>query len=458
MRFVEDENDEFDENDTNSNNDLEELLGDKQGEEREISSAGESENEEPNTEPEGPTRRKHRRKTLTYQRKVHDIDSSLDESNYKLLDPVEELKTIKYVSKQQGPNKEKVVWEFQNKKPSVAGRQNASNVIRNRPGLSTYSRNVKTEMDAFSVLFTDKMFEDIVTHTNKRISNTLEKFEVLREESDKYPQLKEVTIDEMKAFIGLIYFRGLYGQNSNRTNIIFSPKHGSPVFGACMSRNRFEFLQARICFDDFESREERWTHDRFAAIRELFEQFNKNSSKALVPEDFISLDETLYPTRNQFAFKQYNPDKPAKYGILFKSLNSARYPYTYISHVYCGKPTGEANEYYVTGTYNYITSLVSRLEKEHSLSGRNLSMDRLYSSFPIADWLFERNITMVGTLQSNRIGIPPELKETKNRGNCSSEMYWKKDGSVNISSYVVDTAKKRRKMFCCYQPWNYCWE
>ena len=92
-----------------------------------------------------------------------------------------------------------------------------------------------------------------VTQTNKRISNTLEKFEVLREESDKYPQLKEVTIDEMKAFIGLIYFRGLYGQNSHRTNIIFSPKHGSPVFGACMSRNRFEFLQAHICFDDFES-------------------------------------------------------------------------------------------------------------------------------------------------------------------------------------------------------------
>ena len=99
----------------------------------------------------------------------------------------------------------------------------------------------------------------------------------------------------------------------------------------------------------------------------------------------MSLDETLYPTRNQFAFKRFNADKPAKYGLLFKSLNSARYPYTYISHVYCGKPAREPDDFYVTGIYNYITSLVSNLEKAHCLDGRNISMDRLYSSFAIAE-------------------------------------------------------------------------
>ena len=63
-----------------------------------------------------------------------------------------------------------------------------------------------------------------------------------------------------------------------------------------------------------------------------------NFAKHLLPEDFISLDETLYPMRTQVAFKMYDPDKPAKYGILFKSLNCARYPYTYYSHVFSGKP------------------------------------------------------------------------------------------------------------------------
>ena len=80
------------------------------------------------------------------------------------------------------------------------------------------------------------------------------------------------------------------------------------------------------CFDDFENQSERWKHDRFAAIRDFFEKFNETFGAAIALEDYIYLDETLYPTRNQVNFKQYSPDKPAKYGILFKSLNCACYP------------------------------------------------------------------------------------------------------------------------------------
>lgn len=32
------------------------------------------------------------------------------------------------------------------------------------------------ELDAFFILFADEMFENIVQHTNKPITNTLEKF------------------------------------------------------------------------------------------------------------------------------------------------------------------------------------------------------------------------------------------------------------------------------------------
>ena len=37
-----------------------------------------------------------------------------------------------------------------------------------------------------------------------------------------------------------------------------------------------------------------------------------------------------------------------KYGILFKSIKIARYPYAHQSHVYCGKPIEESNEFYVS--------------------------------------------------------------------------------------------------------------
>lgn len=38
---------------------------------------------------------------------------------------------------------------------------------------------------SFLILFTDKMFENITQHTNKRITNTLEKTEDLLKQSDK---------------------------------------------------------------------------------------------------------------------------------------------------------------------------------------------------------------------------------------------------------------------------------
>ena len=52
-----------------------------------------------------------------------------------------------------------------------------------------------------------------------------------------------------------------------------------------------------------------------------------------------------------------------------------------------------------------IKRLVTDLEKHTSLSGRNISYDRLYTSISLAKLLLERNITTVGTLQANGKGI-----------------------------------------------------
>ena len=100
--------------------------------------------------------------------------------------------------------------------------------------------------------------------------------------------------------------------------------------------------------------------------------------------------------RNQISFKQYNPDKPAKYGMLYKSINSARYPFTHQSHVYCGKPEQEPDENYVSGTINYVKYLVEKFSEHQNLTGRNISMDRLYTSFEVANWLAEKKNNNIG--------------------------------------------------------------
>ena len=83
-------------------------------------------------------------------------------------------------------------------------------------------------------------------------------------------------------------------------------------------------------------------------------------------------------------FKQFNPNKPAKYGLVFKSINACRYPYTFRMVPYVGNPINHSNQeqckFYVRGTEHTVKRLETDLEKHTSLSGRNISYDRLYNS------------------------------------------------------------------------------
>ena len=108
---------------------------------------------------------------------------------------------------------------------------------------------------------------------------------------------------EIKALFGLMYFRGLMGLHNHSHDILFSENAGHPMFAATMSRNRFTLLIANLSFDTQEEREEKWKFDRFTAIRKFFELFNLNCLKHVVPSEYLSLDETLYPMRNQIVIK-----------------------------------------------------------------------------------------------------------------------------------------------------------
>ena len=116
--------------------------------------------------------------------------------------------------------------------------------------------------------------------------------------------------------------------NQHSLNTLFSDKAEPPVFGATMPCDRMKFLLSTLTFDDPATCKEKWPYDRFAAARPIFEMFNSNTSKYLLPSLYLSIDETPYPMRHQIAFRQYNPSKPHRYGLLLKSLNDAPFPYT----------------------------------------------------------------------------------------------------------------------------------
>ena len=140
--------------------------------------------------------------------------------------------------------------------------------------------------------------------------------------------------------------------------------------------------------------------------------------------------------------KQYNPNKPAKYGLLYRSISDARLPYTYNTLLYAGKPNNIIPESeYVAGTDNYTKYLAKGLQWSVDIRGRNISMDRYFNSMEVSRWLLEKGLTVVGTLKLRRQGIPDAMLSTTGRGDQSVKYAYCEEIKSLLVSYVV---KKKR--------------
>lgn len=102
--------------------------------------------------------------------------------------------------------------------------------------------------------------------------------------------------------------------------------------------------------------------------------------------------------------------------------------------MYAGKPIGKLGPHYICGTEEIVQRLVNFLESHVNLQGRSISRDRFYTSVSLVNWCLLRNITMVGTILTNRKDVG-SIKSLDSRGDLSSKIYWEKEkGKLSITS------------------------
>ena len=143
-------------------------------------------------------------------------------------------------------------------------------------------RSKKTHSKIWSCFFIDDTIDAIIKHTNNKKESKLENLPDEIKQNNKYSYIKTMTKNELLAFFGFFYARGLLKQNLQETQRLFNSQIGHPIFAATMSYNRYCFLRSTIVFDDAASRSERWKTDRFAEFRDIFEKFNNNCAKKYV--------------------------------------------------------------------------------------------------------------------------------------------------------------------------------
>ena len=97
---------------------------------------------------------------------------------------------------------------------------------------------------------------------------------------------------------------------------------------------------------------------------------------------------------------------------------------------------------------------MNEVEKVTSLKGHNISTVRLYTNVPLAKWLLDHEKTTVGRLNTVRIGIPDELKDTKCRENFSVTCYIQSKETKSIYNDLFSENKIYWAQECPYAVYN----
>ena len=166
----------------------------------------------------------------------------------------------------------------------------------------------------------------------------IDKFSDPVEGSTKYSHVKLAERVHIEAFIDILYLRAVFRWNILDREIIWNHESAHDIIGPTMSLNRFKFICRLITFDNKEIQIDRWKADKFACMRDLFEDMNDRNATVRYSSLLLAIDETFYPYREHIGFKRYNPSKPAKYGLLYRSVCNFSITYTYYSLPYAGKP------------------------------------------------------------------------------------------------------------------------
>ncbi|XP_051522644.1 piggyBac transposable element-derived protein 4-like [Myxocyprinus asiaticus] len=300
------------------------------------------------------------------------------------------------------------------------GRMTAQNVIRMTPGPTRHA--VAHAQDIASTFY---MF---ITPAIEKIILEMTNLEGLCKYGDNWKRMDEI---DLRAYIGLLILAVVYRSRGEATCSLWDAETGRAIFRATMPLKVFHTFSRMLRFDNRESRPARRMRDKLAAIREVWEKWVEHLPYLYNPGPEVTVDEQLVPFRGRCPFRQYIPNKPAKYGIKIWVACDAQSSYAWKMQIYTGKPT--------SGGLEKNQGMRVVLDVTDGLRRHNVMCDNFFTSYELSQQLLRRKITMVGTVRKNEPEIPPALLTTRGREAFSSKF------AFTPTTILVSYLPKRKK-------------
>ena len=138
-------------------------------------------------------------------------------------------------------------------------------------------------------------------------------------------------------------------------------RYGIPIFYENMSRDYFLKILKYLRFDDKPNRVKSGPGiDKFAPIRQGFENFTNQCQKKYTRTFSLTVDEQLMPLKLRCSFVTFMPNKPDKYGVKFWVLTD-------------------------------VETMYVNLCKHIKRRGYNITCDNFFTSLPVAEKLTREN-------------------------------------------------------------------
>ena len=182
-----------------------------------------------------------------------------------------------------------------------------------------------------------------------------------------------------------------------------------------LSRHEFDEIMQNLHLADNSNLEK---EDKFANVRLLIDKLNKQCLSKYLPEQSVSIDESIEPQFGYHACKQYMRNKPVNFGYKFW-VAATPLGYAIQFYPYAGKDENYVSNVGLGGSV--VATLAEKLPLQVG-SNYHIVMDNFFTSPNLARILKAKDIAATGNVRFNCVENAPfrPIKEM-----------WKKCGNLN---------------------------
>ena len=289
-----------------------------------------------------------------------------------------------------------------------------------------------TELESLQVLLTDAIVDHIVDMVNQYASLQVE-IHTPAQKRSRFGSWVDITPGEFYKVLAILITMGLNKKPTIKDYWSTNPVMHSPFFSSVMPRDRFEVIYHSMMHAGEVESKGKYKIEPF--LNMLITEFQG----AFYPYQDLSIDEMVIQYQGRWKNKQYNPNKPHKYHVKTFGLCDSGTSYVYNFLVYFGSDTSYSGNFLANAgqSEKVFESLLENIE-----AGHHLFADRYYTTYKLIEQLSLRQIYYTGTLLTNRVNFPPEVKTLKLEHRAQKNFRSTVEPDILVTAWRDKKAKK----------------